>query len=259
MFDIAQLELTYKHAPEIAPVMRERADGCIVCGYLVRDSDVQNPLESTEGLGKIIDRRNLHRDENRNICRRLTKGPEGAYLHRRSRPCLLMLDVYVHSGEVWSLSGEGTQCRWDTTRRAGVWVPDKAAKDYIKYKAFRDCLPDGCFSSWDQGSAILTLPDGTVRGPYQSILTAIRAVPSILKISIDPMIKQTKEKEAAKVVARFALEEFNAWLAGDVWGVCVDTFRDGELVDEDACWGYVTFDAAKDELEATIKNVQKGK
>lgn len=40
-------------------------------------------------------------------------------------PDAQLLSCYSHSGEYWSLSGHGMQCRWDTSNSAGVWVPDE--------------------------------------------------------------------------------------------------------------------------------------
>ncbi len=40
----------------------------------------------------------------------------------------VVLDCYDHSGQRWSLSGSGMQCRWDTAKGAGVWIPD----DYLR-------------------------------------------------------------------------------------------------------------------------------
>jgi hypothetical protein len=34
------------------------------------------------------------------------------------------LDVYEHGGTIYSVSGEGIQCRWDTARSGAVWTPD---------------------------------------------------------------------------------------------------------------------------------------
>lgn len=42
-----------------------------------------------------------------------------------------LLAVYSHSGEHWSLSGEGMQCRWDTSNRAGTWVPDDCLRSQL--------------------------------------------------------------------------------------------------------------------------------
>lgn len=40
----------------------------------------------------------------------------------------VLLDVYDHSGQSWSISGRGMQCVWDTARGAGVWVPDESLR-----------------------------------------------------------------------------------------------------------------------------------
>lgn len=40
-------------------------------------------------------------------------------------PDAQLLSCYEHGGQMWSLSGGGMQCRWDTSNQAGVWVPDE--------------------------------------------------------------------------------------------------------------------------------------
>jgi len=46
-------------------------------------------------------------------------------------PDAVFLDVYDHSGQCWSISGGGMQCRWDTSHVAGAWVPDKYLLDQL--------------------------------------------------------------------------------------------------------------------------------
>lgn len=41
------------------------------------------------------------------------------------------LDCYEHGSQWWSLSGGGMQCRWDTARGAGVWVPDECLREQL--------------------------------------------------------------------------------------------------------------------------------
>lgn len=47
-------------------------------------------------------------------------------------PDAVFLDVYDHSGQAWSISGGGMQCRWDTSSGAGAWVPDKYLLEQIE-------------------------------------------------------------------------------------------------------------------------------
>lgn len=42
-----------------------------------------------------------------------------------------VLACYEHGGQSWSLSGEGMQCRWDTSNKAGVFVPDTCLKEQL--------------------------------------------------------------------------------------------------------------------------------
>lgn len=50
-------------------------------------------------------------------------------------PDRVSLDVYEHSGVVYSVSGAGAGCAWDTTRGGAVWVPDDCARDEIDRRA----------------------------------------------------------------------------------------------------------------------------
>lgn len=86
--------------------------------YFVQDFTGQHPYQEASWLtGKVnetIDWEILLTNAWR-ICRRVGKAGD---------PYAVPLDCYEHGGQVWSLSGTGTQCLFDTARGAGVWVPD---------------------------------------------------------------------------------------------------------------------------------------
>lgn len=44
----------------------------------------------------------------------------------------VLLDLYDHSGCIWSVAGTGMNCRWDTSRGAAVWVPDKYLREELE-------------------------------------------------------------------------------------------------------------------------------
>ena len=46
-------------------------------------------------------------------------------------PYTVMLDCYEHGGQVWSVTGSGPQCLFDTARGAGVWVPDQCLREEL--------------------------------------------------------------------------------------------------------------------------------
>ena len=47
-------------------------------------------------------------------------------------PYAQLLACYEHGSQHWSLSGQGMQCRWDTSNKAGVWVPDEYLRKEIE-------------------------------------------------------------------------------------------------------------------------------
>lgn len=53
-------------------------------------------------------------------------------------PLAVLLDIYEHSGVVYSVTGDGMQCRWDTSRGAAVWVPDEQAINNIRPKVLSE-------------------------------------------------------------------------------------------------------------------------
>lgn len=202
----------------------------------------------------------------------------------------MLLDVFEHSGTWWSIHGEGTQCRWDTTGGGGVWVPDKVCREYIKYESILRLLPKGSRVSYESrynsdGTVIMrdpkpgekpfpndtkciderymnvvtyTLPDGRHRGGYKNFGTAALAAAKALGVKIDSKKRAVAAREVAVECARQALESYNAWLAGDCYGVCVEVFDpDSERITDDACWGYVGHKYAEEELRSNVEYLVK--
>jgi hypothetical protein len=53
-------------------------------------------------------------------------------------PDAIMLDLYDHSGCIWSISGTGMNCRFDTSRHESLWVPDKCLLEEVADKSPED-------------------------------------------------------------------------------------------------------------------------
>ena len=51
---------------------------------------------------------------------------------------IVVLDVYSHSGEVWSFTGQGTQCKWDTAHGAGALLPSDSMRKLLNELAETD-------------------------------------------------------------------------------------------------------------------------
>lgn len=48
------------------------------------------------------------------------------------------------------------------------------------------------------------------------------------------------------------LDEYNKWVTGDVWGVRVVTFENGEEIEDESCWGCIGSEYALTELKGTF-------
>lgn len=215
-------------------------------------------------MGKILDRRTRYGGSRPDTRAKI----EEAFRH----PWMCLLDIYSHGGDVFSVSGEQVADVWDTTRDGGIWVPDQACEEHIRFTAIRSMLPSGtnveyrtqlnpdgsCIRRkckpgeasyfWDtQGNPtgevpderyvnLITyvLPDGQARGGYKNFVTAIRAAAKALGVKIDP--KQFKDycRKEALICARQAVEVFNDWCAGRCYGVVVEVMSPiGDTIDDE--------------------------
>lgn len=166
-------------------------------------------------------------------------------------PDAVLLDVYDHSGLAWSISGDGMQCRWDTSSGAGVWLPDAAARDEIQRRAR---VYDHAYISRRRGAKFAlhnrqghTLATGDDWGALWTWATEIADRCEAAGIAGTGRGRAI----AAEELAEQALDSYNAWLSGDCWGTCVETYDENdELVEDDACWGFVGGDWAQEELKS---------
>lgn len=64
----------------------------------------------------------------------------------------------------------------------------------------------------------------------------------------------TDRASQARIYAKQFLDQYNAIISGEVYGVVVDRFdREGEKIDSDACFGYVGFDWAMENLKMQME------
>lgn len=76
-------------------------------------------------------------------------------------PLAVILDVFEHGGIMFSVSGYGPQCQWDTTIGGAIWVPDDVAHDCImtsedprpKHELAREYAEQACkaYTAWCNG------------------------------------------------------------------------------------------------------------
>lgn len=197
----------------------------------------------------------------------------------------VVLDVYEHGGQHWSLSGGGMQCRFDTAKGAGVWVPDNAAREEIERRAevyqYGAVIKNG---PWTRGSGKLrysAVPDeafGAERSPefkkWHEAFAWLEAKAKSLRLPRSKgeraALARRGRERAAREIASGALDVYNDWLAGSCFGVIVASYAnvgtadepEWEMVEEEhACWGYIgdddSMEMAQMEVDAIVANWQK--
>lgn len=183
----------------------------------------------------------------------------------------VLLDCYEHSGQVWSITGEGNQCRWDTSTGCGVWTPSNEATDVMNEHAaiyaFGQIHDNG---SWTRKSgkkrfhAVLDERFGSTSSPLFTerceAFTWLSEKAEKLSLPRSQAGKDTLLKigfrRASEDFANDALALYNDWLSGNVFGVvCASFINKGtpespvwEQHSSDECWGYYGSDWAMEAL-----------
>lgn len=103
--------------------------------YLAYDTEPTNPFENDEGLGNFYHWKDYGREQLKKYCELL--GYDIDTREKIREDCLLAvrIDKFEHSGIVYSVTGEGYQCRWDTSHSWAVWYPNEILlEDIYRFK-----------------------------------------------------------------------------------------------------------------------------
>lgn len=176
----------------------------------------------------------------------------------------VLLDVYDHSGRSYSLSGGGMQCRWDTSRGEAVWVADAYAKEEIDRRArvyaFGEIEPVGT----NTGKKLYKV--SPLSGVEPSVFEGWTAAFEFLRQfgihydrDLTPEDVERGFQRALYEVAKDCVKAYDSWQQGDNYGViCVDCDAEGKQVgDEDACWGYIGLDYAREVRDDYAKEMKR--
>lgn len=188
-------------------------------------------------------------------------------------PDVVLLDCYEHGNQHWSVSGEGMQCRWDTSSGAGVWIPDDCAKEVIESRA--KVYAFGCIESArvqpfpnQQYIAVLDEEFGRQRSePFNCWSDAFNWLEKKANTLLLPKGKAASRactfigrERAAVELARESLDLYNEWLLGSTYGIVeaqYDIVKEDdditfEFIESEECWGFIGSDHAMAELKHSI-------
>ena len=100
--------------------------------YLTPDNDPIDPFENSEGNGNFYHWKEMGREELEKYCELLGYDIDTREKIREDDKDAVRIDKYEHSGISYSVAGEGSQCRWDTSSAWAVWYPDNVLLDELK-------------------------------------------------------------------------------------------------------------------------------
>jgi hypothetical protein len=269
-----EFELRHEPVDHIDPIVKQLPTGGWVVGYLSQDTCAENPLTDCDGIGHIYDgRRGSCREERNKYREAVGLNDSGdCYEDFVRDPLVVLLDVYSHSGEVWRIHGGGRSFpdeQWDVSNCAGVWVPDPCCVEHIQLTAAKKLwdvdITIGCSKTKIHGAMqyrqfCYYMRGKKKSGRFVSVQSAIRSALKHQGLKFDKDQFTVAMREEAFVCAGQAIETYNSWLAGDVYGVCYSLFdTDGVSIDseEDSCWGFIGSDYAERELKSGIANYCK--
>ena len=100
--------------------------------YLHYDLYSENPFDNSEGNGIFYHWKEMGKEELEKYCELLGYDIETREKIGKENPDAIKIDKYEHSGISYSVSGEGMNCRWDTSSAWAVWYPDNVLLDELK-------------------------------------------------------------------------------------------------------------------------------
>lgn len=146
---VKDLSVELSFTPEDAPfVKHDTVTGITVVGYLSQQDDCENPLESSDCMGKIYTARRGASEEHLEAFRKANGLGSDWVSNGKANPLAVSLDVYSHGGEVYAISGSARarafpDRQWDVGVGSAVWVPDAACVEHIWINAVSKLLPAG--------------------------------------------------------------------------------------------------------------------
>ena len=176
----------------------------------------------------------------------------------------VLLDVYSHSGQIWSITGGGMRCQWDTSVGAGAWVPSEETVKYAEEAA----KTRAHFRVRKQRTNYILERKVWKDDNWTAEPVETEDSPHLLWRKADKLAEPLTCTEDQLLhgkrciledYAEGFLKTYNAHISGDVYGVVVQTYDlDGEPIEDEACWGCYTSDYTKfimqEELDAATKD-----
>lgn len=279
--DVGDFELSYTAADWMEQHVEVVGDKAVI-GYLVSDSDCENPMTSNDGMGEFItddDRRSnwyahlglessSYRGE---IFRDLEC--DGVY----EGAVNLLKQRLITDNDFLDYCEENFERVGDEDKADMAFM--EACIDQIDWGKYGTAIPVWLEAIWEVAQddawdklqsegkigTYLAVPcrwHDSVHGPgtaqaYTTTLEDANAVWIPTQCDLDNIKASDGDPfEVAQKYAQSCLDEYVKWCNGDCYGIVVETFtKKGDewvQIDEDACWGFIGGEYAEQEMKSVF-------
>lgn len=244
---------------------KETTDGRLVVGWLEQDDGAENPLNISDGVGKIEELRrhgglgNAGDDDNV-VCEKLDI--KWSDLTQAQKEAVETLAGVLYEEDIFSgvpllggnVHGPGTFCLdvCDKEDATHVWIPDDESLDQARRQAAKSLR---CPEIEVVETAVCAADPAHRRDWKLSVNGELfddwHEATMFLESLCNPSGFRKAFRAALIEQCEGILEAYVKWCNGEVYGVITEVFNleTGEHLEEDSCWGYIGYDYAKQELK----------
>ena len=186
--------------------------GCTI--RIIQDSDVSNPRDEFDHMGKLI------------------LFPNGSYLDRNE------FEKYINATD------------FESTLRSLAWLVTKSDAVEDGYKVSMDHI----FRCVNKHYVIIPVDQDRYSGLSsrgETVSESDGYCGGFILFPVADLAKEGIDREQAARNLECEVEEYAAWATGDTWGYVIEDENGDEL---DSCWGFYGMDYAKSEAERSAKS-----
>ena len=212
------------------PLIEVLPDNRVVIGYLVKDEDCEDPVNSKDGMGKIL---NFPEDkEDMLFLLGFSDPPKRTARHDPYAVLLWSLDLepHYHSLMTEKLASE----THSLLPNHSLWIPDTACLERIEARVYARQIPSLRIAREDlhnkrgevieRNAIVWDLSDGRKRGGCKSFVHAAKAAARAAGVKLDRSALYRDVRDISRDFAFRAALERNKWLNGECYELILEVF-----------------------------------
>lgn len=283
-FSDVDFEVSYEPVDWFDNIKIQRAGDVVVIGYLVQDDDAQDPLENSDGMGKMYSSHrhsSTHREMQEALGLNSDWLPNLDLIYDDCGNRQLVDDEYIEyfcdNTTAFELVSEGYENNAASDLEFQIACAEaefikpswnmRFEDEYhaIQERVWRKLKAEGKIGNkyaqsidvYEHSGMSFSLSGQGMNCPWDTARGGALWVPDFYCMENIELQPEEERAQYAVDICKGALKEYNAWHSGDVYGVVVAVCdaETGEELESDECWGYFISEHALKELESRFTEV----